>query len=160
MITENNLERIASIEQNFEGIRGPAIITPLPPPAGVPLKDTPSERNSRALGIINKFLSAELHLEYVDEPNAGALWAKLRARFEEDNRADTAMGVLANLFSTKLVMESDAELIDHAKIETHIGIIKGYFDRLARLKYPFSPDLQPLILLSTLPEDPFWTGIK
>ncbi|KAJ7464899.1 hypothetical protein B0H11DRAFT_2308658 [Mycena galericulata] len=57
-------------------------------------------------------------------------------------------------------MESDAELIDRAKIETHIGIIKGYFDHLARLKYPFSPDLQPLILLSTLPEDAFWTGIQ
>ncbi|KAJ7434197.1 hypothetical protein B0H11DRAFT_2296426, partial [Mycena galericulata] len=157
------LESVIHAATAADALTAAAIITPLPgtaPPAGVPLKDTPSERNSRALGIINKFLSAELRLEYVDEPNAGALWAKLRARFEEDNRADTAMGVLANLFSTKLVMESDAELIDPAKIETHIGIIKGYFDRLARLKYPFSPDLQPLILLSTLPEDAFWTGIK
>lgn len=59
-------------------------------------------------------------MNYVDESNAGTLWATLRARFEDDNRADTAMGILANLFTTKLVVESEAELIDRAKIETHI----------------------------------------
>lgn len=73
-------------------------------PPGIAFKDTPTERNSRALGIIVKLLSAELRMEYVDEPNAGTLWAKLRERFEEDNRADTAMGVLASLFNTKLVI--------------------------------------------------------
>ncbi|KAF7372435.1 hypothetical protein MVEN_00104800 [Mycena venus] len=120
----------------------PALSTTLsgtPPSTGVAFKDTPAKHNSRALGIINKFLSAELCMEYVDESNAGTLWAKLRAHFQEDNHADTAMGVL---------------------IETHIGIIKGYFDHLAQLKYPFSSDLQPLILLSTLPEDTYWTGIR
>jgi hypothetical protein len=70
------------------------------------------------------------------------------------------MGVLASLFTTKLGVESEAELIDRSKIEAHIGVIKGYFDHLSRLKYPFSADLQPLILLSTLPDDPYWTGIR
>jgi hypothetical protein len=130
------------------------------PTPGVAFKDTPAERNSCALGIISKFLSVELCMEYVDETSAGTLWAKLRERFEEDNRADTAMGVLASLITAKLVVESEAELIDRSKIEAHIGVIKGYFDRLSRLKYPFSADLQPLILLSTLPDDPYWTGIR
>ncbi|KAJ7749473.1 hypothetical protein B0H16DRAFT_1374630, partial [Mycena metata] len=131
-----------------------------PPAPSVAFKDTPRERNSRALGIIQKFLSAELCLEYVDETSAATLWANLRARFEEENRADTAMGILNTLFHTKLVVESEAELIDRTKIETHIGVVKGYFDRLARLKYPFPAELQPLILLSTLPDDPFWAGIS
>ena len=157
------LETVIQAATAADALTAAAVNTPLPGatlPAGIAFKDTPAERNSRALGIINKFLSAELQMEYVDETNAGALWAKLRARFEEDNRADTAMGVLSNLFTTKLVVENETELIDRTKIETHIGIIKGYFDRLARLKYPFSPDLQPLILLSTLPEDVYWTGIR
>ncbi|KAJ7875090.1 hypothetical protein B0H13DRAFT_2550417 [Mycena leptocephala] len=132
---------------------------PTPAP-GIAFKDTPAERNSRALGIINKFLSVELCMEYVDETSAGTLWAKLRERFEEDNRADNAMGVLSSLFTTKLVVESEAELIDCSKIEAHIGIIKGYFDRLSQLKYAFSADLQPLIVLSTLPDDHYWTGIR
>jgi len=157
------LETVIQAATAADALTAAAVNTPLPGatlPAGIAFKDTPAERNSRALGIINKFLSAELQMEYVDETNAGALWAKLRARFEEDNRADTAMGVLSNLFTTKLVVENETELIDRTKIETHIGIIKGYFDRLARLKYPFSPDLQPLILLSTLPDDTYWTGIR
>ncbi|KAJ7718543.1 hypothetical protein B0H16DRAFT_1609011 [Mycena metata] len=133
--------------------------TVVAPPA-VAFKDTPAERNSRALGIINKFLSLELCMEYVDESSAATLWAKLRERSEEDNRTDTAMGVLSNLFSTKLAIESNPELIDRIKIATHIGIVKGYFDRLARLKYPLPADIQPLTLLSTFPDDPYWAGIK
>ncbi|KAJ7734218.1 hypothetical protein B0H16DRAFT_1731827 [Mycena metata] len=139
---------------------GPTTLVAGSPAPSLTFKDTPPERNSRALGIILKFLSAELCLEYVDETSAATLWANLRARFEEENRADTAMGILNTLFHTKLVVESEAELIDRTKIETHIGVVKGYFDRLARLKYPFSADLQPLIRLSTLPEDPYWAGIS
>ncbi|KAJ7722411.1 hypothetical protein B0H16DRAFT_1431431 [Mycena metata] len=135
------------------------LVAGLPAPS-VAFKDTPRERNSRALGIIQKFLSAELCLEYVDETSAATLWANLRARFEEENRADTAMGILNTLFHTKLVVESEAELIDRTKIETHIGVVKGYFGRLARLKYPFPAELQPLILLSTLPDDPYWARIS
>jgi len=137
--------------------------TPLPgssAPAGVAFKDTPAERNSRALGVLQKYLSAELKLEYLDESNAGVLWAKLRARFEEENRADTAMGILSDLFATKLVIEGDSELVEKKQLETHIALVKGYFDRLTRLKYPFPPELQPLILLSTLPQDSYWTGIR
>jgi len=157
------LESVIQAASASDALTAAAVNTPLPgatAPPGTAFKDTPTERNSRALGIINKFLSAELQMEYIDETNAGGLWAKLRGRFEEDNRADTAMGVLANLFGTKLAIESEPELIDRTKIAAHIGIIKGHFDRLARLKYPFPTDLQPLILLSTLPEDTYWTGIK
>ncbi|KAJ6520336.1 hypothetical protein C8R45DRAFT_807797, partial [Mycena sanguinolenta] len=139
---------------NTPGAPAPASV------AGVAFKDTPAERNSRALGIIQKFLSAELRIQLVDENNAGILWAKLREKFEEENRADSAMGALGNLFHTKLVVEGDPELMPRIKIQDHITLITKYFDRLARLGYPFSPDLQPLILLSTLPEDAYWTGIR
>ncbi|KAJ7729207.1 hypothetical protein B0H16DRAFT_1330588, partial [Mycena metata] len=137
--------------------------TPLPgatPPPGVAFKDTPEERNSRALGVLQKYLAADLKLEYLEEPNAGVLWAKLRQRFEEENSAHTATSVLSDLFATKLVVEGDPELVDKKQLADHVALVTGYFDRLARLKYPFPPDLQPLILLGTLPQDSYWTGIR
>ncbi|KAJ7708014.1 hypothetical protein B0H16DRAFT_1823471 [Mycena metata] len=121
-----------------------------PPAPSVAFKDTPRERNSRALGIIQKFLSAELCLEYVDETSAATLWENLRARLKRK---------IAPI-QLWLVVESEAELIDRTKIKAHIGVVKGYFDRLAWLKYPFPAELQPLILLSTLPDDPYWAGIS
>ena len=62
---------------------------------GLAFKDQPEERNSRALGVILDFLSPELRSEFLDEKSAAALWAKLRHRFESENKADTAAGLLA-----------------------------------------------------------------
>ncbi|KAJ7120647.1 hypothetical protein C8R46DRAFT_1256644 [Mycena filopes] len=127
---------------------------------GIAFKDTPPERNSRALGIITKYLSTELALEHLDESNAGVLWAKLRKRFEEENAADTAMGVLTSLFATKLAPEVEGEPFDKAKLTTHIGVVRSHLDTLTRLKFPFSAELQPLILLGTLPDNNKWASIK
>jgi len=122
------LETVIQAATAADALTAAAVNTPLPGATsltGVAFKDTPAERNSRALGVVNKFLSAELQMEYIDETNAGALWAKLRSRLEEDNRADTAMGVLASLFTTKLVVESETELIDRTKIETTLALLKA-----------------------------------
>ncbi|KZV59031.1 hypothetical protein PENSPDRAFT_620827, partial [Peniophora sp. CONT] len=98
-------------------------------------------------------------MDYEDEILAGSLWVKLRRRFEEQNRGDAAMTTLTDLFRTKLVV-GDNSKVDHAAMETHVTAIKGYLDRLKRLKYGLAEDLQPLILLSTMPDDEYWTGIR
>ncbi|KZV59267.1 hypothetical protein PENSPDRAFT_595766 [Peniophora sp. CONT] len=134
-------------------------IYPTPSTSSVTFKDSPAERNSRALGLIFEYLSDELQMDYDEAELAGTLWVKLRQRFEEQNRGDAAMTTLTDLFRTKLAV-GDNSKVDHAAMETHVTAIKGYLNRLKRLKYGLADDLEPLILLSTLPDDEYWTGIR
>lgn len=126
----------------------------------VPLRDTFTERDSRAIGYIRQRLSHRLVTKYKSFPSSKGLWDALKDAYAAANNADLAFALLKSLHTITLPAPSDSDTVTFTVMEKHIERIGTTFDKLHTLGYPVDDTLQPLYLLGTLPDRPTFVTLR